>query len=137
MGVSNLLTYAVHLLSTRPDYSADGVVPAKIFPDPKSAIGTGYGESKWVAEHVLQNVMQQTDMHAIIVRLGQVASDRLGYWNEKEWFPALVKTALHQRCLPDIDGVMSLSVLSVPSCLRTGLADRFLVPVVRGGQGIH
>ena len=76
-------------------------------------------------------------MHAIIVRLGQVASDRLGYWNEKEWFPALVKTALHQRCLPDIDGVMSLSVLFAYSYLRTNLADRVLVPVVRGCQGVH
>ena len=104
--------------------------------DPHSPFGHGYGESKWVAEHVLQNVMQQTDMNAIIVRLGQVASDRLGYWNEKEWFPALVKTALHQRCLPDIDGVMSSSVVSVYNYLRTGLADCVLVPVVRGCQGV-
>ena len=73
--------------------------------DPASPFGSGYCESKWVTEHVLENVSGTTDVHTVVVRLGQVTGDKLGYWNEKEWFPALVKTALHQHCLPDIDGV--------------------------------
>ena len=73
--------------------------------DPAFPFGSGYAEAKWVTEHVLQNVSKQTDVHTVVMRLGQVAGDRLGYWNEREWFPALVKTALHLRCLPDLEGV--------------------------------
>lgn len=44
-------------------------------------------------------------MHTVAMRLGQVTGNRVGYWNEKEWFPSLVKSAQFQRCLPDIEGV--------------------------------
>ena len=80
-------------------------MPEAPLNDPESPFGSGYPESKWVTEHFLENVARQTDVHTVVVRLGQVTGDRLGYWNEKEWFPALVKTALHQRCLPDMEGV--------------------------------
>ncbi|KAI0755845.1 acetyl-CoA synthetase-like protein [Fomes fomentarius] len=79
-------------------------VPEKYMDDPNFPFGSGYSESKWVTEHVLQNVSRQTDVHTVVMRLGQVAGDRLGYWNEREWFPALVKSALFQRCLPDLEG---------------------------------
>ncbi|OSD00551.1 acetyl-CoA synthetase-like protein [Trametes coccinea BRFM310] len=83
-----------------------GVVPAPEAPlnDPASPFGVGYSESKWVTEHVLQNATEQRGVHAVIVRLGQVCGDRTGHWNEKEWFPALVKSAQSQGCLPDVEG---------------------------------
>ncbi|CDO77413.1 hypothetical protein BN946_scf184857.g20 [Trametes cinnabarina] len=86
-----------------------GPVPAPEAPlnDPESAFGTGYSESKWVTEQVLQEVAKQRGMHTVVVRLGQVCGDRLGQWNEKEWFPALVKSAQFQRCLPDVEGSVS------------------------------
>ena len=95
----------LYILTPCTDYN--GPPPALEAPlnDPTVPFGTGYGESKWVMEHVLENAALKTDVHTIIVRLGQVAGDKLGYWNESEWFPALVKSVLFQRCLPDIDGV--------------------------------
>ena len=66
---------------------------------------TGYSESKWVAEKILSNIVEQAGVPSVVVRLGQVCGDRLGHWNEKEWFPALVKSALFTRCLPDPGGV--------------------------------
>ena len=80
-------------------------VPEVPLDDPAVPFGCGYPESKWVVERVLQNVAQKTDVHTVVVRLGQVTGDRVGYWNEKEWFPSLVKSALFQKCLPDIEGV--------------------------------
>ena len=62
-------------------------------------------------EHTLQNVAEQTDVRTVVVRLGQVSGDKLGYWNEKEWFPSLVKSALYQHCLPALEGVRSLFLL--------------------------
>ncbi|KAI1791167.1 acetyl-CoA synthetase-like protein [Ganoderma leucocontextum] len=79
-------------------------VPEIPIDDPASPFGTGYSESKWVAERVLQNATQRRGVHTVAMRLGQVASDRTGYWNEREWFPSLVKSALFQKCLPEHDG---------------------------------
>ncbi|KAM5540085.1 hypothetical protein V8D89_006225 [Ganoderma adspersum] len=79
-------------------------IPETPLDDPASPFGTGYSESKWVVERVLQNATQRTGIHTVVVRLGQVAGDRMGYWNEREWFPSLVKTALFQKCLPQRDG---------------------------------
>ncbi|RDX43676.1 acetyl-CoA synthetase-like protein [Lentinus brumalis] len=89
------------------NYNGPCPAPEAPLDDPKVPFGAGYGESKWVTEHVLQNVAAQTDVHTVVMRLGQVAGDKLGYWNESEWFPALVKSALFQRCLPDIEGDIS------------------------------
>ncbi|KAI1792211.1 acetyl-CoA synthetase-like protein [Ganoderma leucocontextum] len=65
-----------------------------------SAIGTGYAESKWVVEEILHQVADKANVPTTTVRLGQVSGDKLGHWNEKEWFPAVVKSAVFTRCLP-------------------------------------
>ena len=54
---------------------------------------------------MLQNVQLKTDMRIVVVRIGQVSGNRLGYWNEREWFPSMVKSALSVKCLPDMEGV--------------------------------
>ena len=78
--------------------------PADLVPEEgveaSSAIGMGYTESKWIAEEILLRVSEQANIRTTSVRLGQVCGDQLGHWNEKEWFPALVKSSLSTRCLP-------------------------------------
>lgn len=87
------------------DSSQRGLVLESRVDDPSSALGSGYGESKWIAEYILNTAAETTDLRPITVRLGQICGNRVGYWNEREWFPSLVKSALYQRCLPDIEGV--------------------------------
>ncbi|KAI0677488.1 acetyl-CoA synthetase-like protein [Trametes maxima] len=72
-----------------------------------SALGSGYGESKWLAERILATVSERAGVPTVVVRLGQVCGNRQGHWNEKEWFPALVKSASFTRCLPDVAGEVS------------------------------
>ena len=84
-----------------------------------------------MTEHVLQTVSETTDVRTVVVRLGQVTGNKLGYWNEKEWFPSLVKTALHQHCLPQLEGVCTFSDISL--VLLTTFSARVVVPRVRGG----
>ncbi|CDO77398.1 hypothetical protein BN946_scf184857.g4 [Trametes cinnabarina] len=86
------------------NYQGPVPAPEVSLEDPSSPFGSGYGESKWVTEHVLQNATKQRGVHTVVIRLGQVCGDRVGHWNEKEWFPALVKSAQFQRCLPDVEG---------------------------------
>ncbi|RPD56588.1 acetyl-CoA synthetase-like protein [Lentinus tigrinus ALCF2SS1-7] len=75
--------------------------------EPSSAIESGYSASKWVAEKLLQNVSEHKGISTTIVRLGQVCGNRLGHWNEKEWFPAMIKSSLFTHSLPDVDGTAS------------------------------
>ncbi|KAI0634096.1 acetyl-CoA synthetase-like protein [Trametes polyzona] len=86
------------------NYQGPSPAPEASLDDPTTAFGTGYAESKWVTEHVLQNAAKERGVHTIVMRLGQVTGNKVGYWNEKEWFPSLVKSARFQRCLPDIAG---------------------------------
>ena len=83
------------------------VVPETAFPSPVLALGTGYSESKWVAERILDVVSRRTPLKATIIRLGQMTGGPSGAWNVSEWFPSLVKTAIHLKCLPDTAGDIS------------------------------
>lgn len=78
-----------------------------------SPFGTGYSEGKWVTEHVLQRATKQRGVHTIVMRLGQVSGNKVGYWNEREWLPALVKSALFQKCLPDVEGVRPMALFDI------------------------
>ncbi len=89
------------------DCQSAAPVPEMPIDDPGWPFGPGYSESKWVAERVLQNITQRRGVHTVVMRLGQVAGDRTGHWNEREWFPSLVKSAMFQKCLPEHDGVSS------------------------------
>lgn len=73
--------------------------------DPTVPIGQGYTESKWVSEQILEIATKETGLSTTIVRLGQISGNPNGYWNEKEWFPTIVKSALYVQCLPDMPGV--------------------------------
>ncbi|OBZ76703.1 Linear gramicidin synthase subunit D [Grifola frondosa] len=84
-----------------------GPAPEEPLDDPAIAIRSGYPESKWVAERVLLAAGQQTELQPIIVRLGGVCGDRTGHWNEKEYIPSLIKSALFLQCLPDAPGDVS------------------------------
>ncbi|CCM06250.1 uncharacterized protein FIBRA_08499 [Fibroporia radiculosa] len=87
--------------------SIHGEAPEVPNDDPSTAVGTGYTESKWVAERILQVLSNKTELKPVVVRVGQVSGDRYGHWNEREWFPSLVKSATFQRCLPRLDGTVS------------------------------
>ncbi|RPD67101.1 acetyl-CoA synthetase-like protein [Lentinus tigrinus ALCF2SS1-7] len=82
-------------------------VPEQPIEPSSAAVGVGYPESKWVAEKILYNVTEEAGVPTIVVRLGQVAGDKTGYWNERDWFPAMVKSAIFTKCLPDVKGSVS------------------------------
>ena len=60
--------------------------------------GSGYGESKLVAERLLQEASQKTGIEVTICRVGQIAGPvrkehHGGAWNRKEWFPSVSHAA--------------------------------------------
>lgn len=56
--------------------------------------GSGYGESKLVAEKLLLEAAVRGGVDIVICRVGQIAGPvgqehRGGLWNRKEWFPSV------------------------------------------------
>ena len=115
--VASLLSHRERCPAT--DWKLGAPVPEVPIEDPASAFGKGYSESKWVSEHLLENVTRERGARTIVVRVGQIEGDRTGHWNEREWFPSLVKSALFQKCLPQHDGVR----ISIAFCARTQITD--------------
>ncbi|TCD65683.1 putative NRPS-like protein biosynthetic cluster [Steccherinum ochraceum] len=75
--------------------------------DPSFAVSNGYPESKWVIERLLSIAEEETSLRPITVRLGQVAGGLSGAWNRSDWFPALVKSSSHLKCLPVLEHAVS------------------------------
>ncbi|KAF9020020.1 acetyl-CoA synthetase-like protein [Hymenopellis radicata] len=73
--------------------------------DAEQACGSGYAESKWVAERILEQAASSTGMETAIVRLGQLSGGINGCWNQNEWFPAILRSAKDLQCLPTFTGV--------------------------------
>ncbi|KAI0062574.1 acetyl-CoA synthetase-like protein [Artomyces pyxidatus] len=89
------------------NFDNSGYVKEDILANPVTAVGTGYSESKWISERILDAAGEKTALKPVVVRLGQVCGDANGVWNETEWFPSVVKSALSLKCLPNLDGLVS------------------------------
>ncbi|KIK64020.1 hypothetical protein GYMLUDRAFT_40242 [Collybiopsis luxurians FD-317 M1] len=81
-----------------------GPCPEHIEPDPKFAVGSGYGESKYVSERILE----KSGLHVSILRIGQISGGKPnGAWAISDWFPMMVKSSLPLGFLPEAHGVVS------------------------------
>jgi len=80
------------------------VVPERELDDYALAQEFGYGESKHVAERILDAARVRSGVPATIFRVGQVAGPtqlNAGEWNRHEYIPALVQTSLSIGCIPE------------------------------------
>ncbi|EAU87887.2 ICS [Coprinopsis cinerea okayama7 len=70
---------------------------------PEYAIGTGYTESKWVAEELLSRASRDMGLRSLVVRVGQITGGNNGTWKPEEWFPSLVMSSPDVGSFPDCD----------------------------------
>lgn len=73
-------------------------------------MGSGYGESKWVAERILDRMAKTTALRPVVVRIGQLSGGKNGSWNTAEWIPAVVRSGEVVGALPASDDVSSSAV---------------------------
>ena len=73
--------------------------------EPDSAIGGGYGESKWVSECILHTIASKSALRVTAIRCGQMTGGQSGAWNEHEWFPSIVKSSFALDMFPAGEGV--------------------------------
>ena len=74
-------------------------------PEPDSALVAGYCESKWVAEHILDEAARHTALRPTSVRLGQCVGGPNGNWSEKDWFARMIKSSILLGKMPITPGV--------------------------------
>lgn len=83
--------------------------PAKIPSAPLSrldqASSTGYGQSKLVAEKILEKATKERSARAAILRIGQITPSRepgrTRLWNPSEMIPLVIRSAAVVKALPD------------------------------------
>ncbi|KAL8377355.1 hypothetical protein RB595_008167 [Gaeumannomyces hyphopodioides] len=82
-------------------------VPDGPLGDLRSAADTGYGQSKLVGEHLVLNAARR-GARSYVLRIGQVVGDaENGVWNEAEFIPAMIRSALTLGVLPSLDQTCS------------------------------
>jgi len=86
--------------------SSDGLnisVPEIVLKDDSVPANMGYGQSKYIAERLLDYASQKFNLTSASVRVAQVAGpvENLGHWNRNEWFPSLVISSRSLNALPD------------------------------------
>ena len=79
--------------------------PEAPIEDARTVVGSGYGESKWVAERILDRVAKTTALRPVVVRIGQLSGGKNGSWNTAEWLPAVVRSGEVVGVLPASDDV--------------------------------
>ncbi|KZT71132.1 ketoacyl-synt-domain-containing protein [Daedalea quercina L-15889] len=92
--------------------------------DPLVAVGSGYSESKWVAERLISIAGEKHIFSPTIVRLGQLSgSARNGVWRTSEWIPSMVSASVALGCLPDARGDVSWLPVDAAAAALADLVD--------------
>ena len=91
-----LFTSSVSTLDNWAIRYPEDKVPESVFYDFSVPAAMGYGESKYVAEQLLEKAGKDSSVSAAICRVGQLAGPVIkgGVWNKQEWLPSVSSTCL-------------------------------------------
>ncbi|KAL4930374.1 putative polyketide synthase [Aspergillus undulatus] len=90
----------------------------------EKVMSNGYNEAKFVCERMLQETLQRypATFQAMIARPGQIAgSQKTGYWNTLEHFPAMVKSSQAVGAFPALTGRMGWTPVDAAARILTDL----------------
>ncbi len=99
----------VSSLSSVTSLSFSAQVPESVVLDASAPAKTGYGESKYVAERILNGASQQIpELTTRILRIGQIAGpiEYNSIWPAREWLPSLIISSKSIDALPSDLGRM-------------------------------
>lgn len=112
-------------------------IPEAVVKDMLASMPTGYGESKLLAERILDHAaITYPKLSINIVRVGQIAGPAAGsgVWNKAEWFPSLVLSSLHLGVIPETFGSEKNKVDWIPiDVLASVLIEITSTPKQDGG----
>jgi len=92
------------------------IIPEDIILDHSAPLPMGYGESKYIAERLLDHAASELFVNVHIARVGQIAGPihSSSIWNKREWLPSLVLSSLHIGALPETLGASMSKIDWVP-----------------------
>jgi thioester reductase-like protein len=87
----------------------EGPVPERVINDSRVAEMNGYGESKHIAELLLDVGYIMAGITSSILRIGQIGGPikSSGVWNKQEWLPSLIRSSKYLGLLPQTIGAMN------------------------------
>ncbi|KAF3912517.1 hypothetical protein ABW20_dc0107465 [Dactylellina cionopaga] len=90
---------------------AGPLIPEAIIEDESSPAAMGYGQSKYLAERMLDYAADKLNIITGSVRVGQIAGTDVNPrgWNRNEWLPSLVLSSHHIGAVPESLGTTSKS----------------------------
>ncbi|KAF3404524.1 Iterative polyketide synthase afoE [Talaromyces pinophilus] len=87
-------------ISTAENTPTPAVIPDEPIENFNHAIDMGYAQSKLVGEHMVLNAARG-GARSYILRIGQIVGDKeYGFWNDSEYIPLMIRSALSLRALP-------------------------------------
>ncbi|OJJ46414.1 hypothetical protein ASPZODRAFT_16181 [Penicilliopsis zonata CBS 506.65] len=88
----------------KPESDGESLLPEAVIPDPACPAHMGYGESKYVAERLLEYASTKLpSLRGGVSRIGQVAGTAQNPrgWSRAEWLPSLIVSSRYVNALPD------------------------------------
>lgn len=116
-----------------------GPIPEKVLTDFNVSAPLGYGQSKLLAELLVDAAAQKLggSVSTAIVRVGQVAGAvrTPGLWNIHEWFPSMVLSSLHFGQVPDSLGSYFDDIDFIPVDVLGGILTDIATSTQAGEEG--
>ena len=77
-------------------------IPEETFADWRVPDDTGYAQSKFISECLLDVASKESGIPSVICRIGQIAgpTGQTGVWPKQEWLPSLIRSSKHIGKLP-------------------------------------
>jgi thioester reductase-like protein len=81
-------------------------VPEAVITELSTPAAMGYGQSKYIAERLLDHASKRLGINASSVRIGQIAgaAGTASGWNRQEWLPSLVTSSAFIGAIPETLG---------------------------------
>lgn len=99
--------YFASSVSAAENTPAPALIPEAPIEDFSQATRMGYAQSKLVGEYMVLNAAR-IGARAYVLRTGQVVGDKdNGHWNEAEFIPSLIRSALSLKALPILNEEVS------------------------------
>ncbi|KAL6304755.1 hypothetical protein BKA93DRAFT_261672 [Sparassis latifolia] len=91
--------------------------------DAEVAAQTGYLESKWVGERLVQIAAEKMSLRTNVIRIGLLTGSDNGAWDTAHWLPALVQSGPHVGCLPDGNDFISWLSMDLAAAAIVDMRD--------------
>ena len=136
-------------ISTAENTPAPALIRDAPIEDLSCALDMGYAQSKLVGEYMVLNAARN-GARSYILRIGQIVGDRQnGVWNDSEFVPSMIRSALSMKALPDLHetcswipvDTLASAILELDRTLKSGpkpcAVDTITPPVVYNMTNPH